>query len=144
MLRKILHALKLRPAPRIEDAFSRAYTKFYEEMRRSGMSAAEIDEEFILRRSHARIRRIVSTKTMKQPQRYQEYLAAAVKEEGHTLQKLNKKLGLDFLKIMKGFRPDQILYPDALAAFVRHGNSIYVAPMTDEDSMAALSQDYRC
>lgn len=126
-----------------EDSFSSAYAKFYDEMLGYGMAPDKIDEEFVLRKAHAKVRRIVSAQTMRQPQHYDEFLAAAIKEEGYRLQKWNRSLGFEFLKIMKGFKPEQILTPDAWISYVEHAERIYVAPHIDEDSIEALKLNYR-
>lgn len=114
------------------------YKKLFDDFvaSRQDSTTTEILDELTVRRSYQKVRRIVSEKTIKNPNRYREHLQAATKAEGYVLQAVDKRLGFAFLRVIKASGPHEILTSEAFARYVAANRMEPFAP--DQDAFAAL------
>lgn len=89
-------------------------------MERSGTSGAEIDREFRLRTSAARLRRTASMATTKAPARAEQIIRDLARAEGLKMAATDKSAAKQFLQWAEGAEISEILYPAAMKAVWKH------------------------
>lgn len=104
-------------------AYDRAFALFRERRRNAGQSYAQTIDELRLRTSMTRVRRLASDDTLADPTRPLAHIRARIAAETETLMREHRALGQQFAMWASGLGMFDILYPDAIEAIERQGQT---------------------
>lgn len=106
-----------------DSAYRRAFALFLDRRRKAGQSYAQTIDVLRLRTSMARVRRLASDDTLADPTRPLAHIRARIAAETEALMREHRALGQQFAMWTSGLGMFDILYPDAIEAIERQGQT---------------------